>query len=325
MASTRSKDYKATLTKASDRPVTTMLSERHVQLMCFFFTLYLESRTYYCTLTRLFVLKCSNNCVFSATLPARKHAHRHVRRSELPAPRRRSESESITKREEEKEKKKKKKKRSPIHSQAKQIKELIPARRPQLEVPRDPVVFIKPADALIGPTDDIHVHTDARSQLDWEGEMAIIIGRDCKNATLDNALDFVLGYAIGNDVSARNFQVPANVSGGQYCYAKSFDGFAPVGAAIAAPSVVSDPQKLNFTTRVNGEVKQRTCTSDMIWSVGEIVVHLSRGTTLRKGTVVMTGTPSGIGFFAGEFLRDGDVVEVEMDHAGSIRNRIVFD
>jgi transcription initiation factor TFIIH subunit 2 len=169
------------------------------------------------------------------------------------------------------------------------------------------------------------VHADAQSQVDWEGEMTIIIGRDCKNATPANALDFVLGYAIGNDVSARNFQVPANVSGGQYCYAKSFDGFAPVGAAIVAPSLVGDPSKLNFTTRVNGEAKQRTSTSDMIWSVGEIIVHLSRGTTLRKGTVIMTGTPSGVGFFAGEFLKDGDVVEVEMDHAGSIKNKIVFD
>ncbi|KAM0693765.1 hypothetical protein Q7P36_007022 [Cladosporium allicinum] len=199
------------------------------------------------------------------------------------------------------------------------------AEEAKLEVPRDPVVFTKPADALTGPNDDIHIHPDAQSQVDWEGEMTIIIGRDTKNATPSNALASVLGYAIGNDISARNFQVPANVSGGQYCYAKSFDGFAPVGAAIVAPSVIPDPMKLNFTTRVNGEVKQTTCTSDMIWSVGEIIVHLSRGTTLRKGTVIMTGTPSGIGFFAGEFLKDGDVVEVEMEHAGSIRNKIVFD
>jgi transcription initiation factor TFIIH subunit 2 len=194
----------------------------------------------------------------------------------------------------------------------------------QLEVPRDPVVFIKPADAMIGPADDIHVHKEAQSQLDWEGEMIIVIGLDCKNATEDNALEFVLGYAIGNDVSARNFQVPNGVSGGQYCYAK-FDGFAPIGAAIAAPSIVPDPQKLNFRTRVNGRLKQQTSTDDMIWSVKQIIVHLSRGTTLRKGTAIMTGTPSGIGFFANEFLKDGDVVEVEMDHVGSIKNKIVFD
>jgi transcription initiation factor TFIIH subunit 2 len=175
----------------------------------------------------------------------------------------------------------------------------------QLEVPRDPVVFIKPADAMIGPADDIHVHKEAQSQLDWEGEMIIVIGLDCKNATEDNALEFVLGYAIGNDVSARNFQVPNGVSGGQYCYAKSFDGFAPIGAAIAAPSIVPDPQKLNFRTRVNGRLKQQTSTDDMIWSVKQIIVHLSRGTTLRKGTAIMTGTPS--------------------DHVGSIKNKIVFD
>jgi 2-keto-4-pentenoate hydratase/2-oxohepta-3-ene-1,7-dioic acid hydratase in catechol pathway len=195
----------------------------------------------------------------------------------------------------------------------------------QLEVPRDPVVFIKPADAMIGPADDIHVHKEAQSQMDWEGEMTIVIGKDCKNATEDDALEFVLGYAIGNDVSARNFQVPNGVSGGQYCYAKSFDGFAPIGATIAAPSIVPDPQKLNFRTRVNGKLKQQTSTDDMIWSVKQIIVHLSRGTTLRKGTAIMTGTPNGIGFFANEFLKDGDVVEVEMDHVGSIKNKIVFD
>lgn len=187
------------------------------------------------------------------------------------------------------------------------------------------MVFIKPADAMIGPADDIHVHKDAQAQMDWEGEITIIIGQDCKNATEENALDFVLGYAIGNDVSARNFQVPSGVSGGQYCYAKSFDGFAPIGAAIVATSVVPDPQKLSFRTRVNGKLKQETCTDDMIWSVQQIIAHLSRGITLRKGTAIMTGTPSGIGFFANEFLKHGDIVEVEMDHVGSIKNMIVFD
>jgi 2-keto-4-pentenoate hydratase/2-oxohepta-3-ene-1,7-dioic acid hydratase in catechol pathway len=195
----------------------------------------------------------------------------------------------------------------------------------QLDVPRDPVVFIKPADAMIGPADDIHVHKKAQSQLDWEGEMTVVIGKDCKNATEKNALDFVLGYAIGNDVSARNFQAPNSVSGGQYCYAKSFDGFAPIGAAIAAPSVILHPQHLNFRTKVNGKLKQETSTGDMIWSVEQIIAHLSRGTTLRKGTAIMTGTPSGIGYFANDFLKDGDVVEVEMDYVGSIKNKIVFD
>ena len=155
--------------------------------------------------------------------------------------------------------------------------------------------------------------------------MTVIIGKDAKNVNQEEALDYVAGYTIGNDVSARNFQIPATVSGGQFGYAKSFDGFAPVGAAIASPKVIPDPQKLNYTLKVNGEVKQQTSTDDMIWSVKQIIAHLSRGTTLRAGTVVMTGTPSGVGFFTNSFLKDGDVVEVEMDHVGAIRNRIVFD
>lgn len=191
----------------------------------------------------------------------------------------------------------------------------------QLPIPKFPTVFTKPADALAGPFDAIDIHPDARELLDYEGELTVVIGRDAKNVSEEDALDYVLGYTAGNDVSARNFQVP-EASGGQFCYAKSFDGFAPIGHAVAAAQDIPDPQKLQLTTKVNGVVKQETSTGDMIWSVRQIISHLSRGTTLRRGTLIMTGTPSGVGYFRKEFLKDGDIVEVEIQGVGATKNRI---
>ena len=136
----------------------------------------------------------------------------------------------------------------------------------------------------------------------------------------------MLGYTAGNDISARNFQIPASVSGNQFGYAKSFDRFAPIGPCVLLAEGV-DPQDLGYETRVNGEVRQKTRTDDMIWSVRQIIAHLSRGTTLRRGTAIMTGTPSGVGLFMEPkgFLRDGDVVEVDVQGIGALRNRIVFE
>lgn len=163
--------------------------------------------------------------------------------------------------------------------------------------------------------------------LDYEGELTIVIGRDAKNVPASSALDYVLGYTVGNDVSARNFQLPASVSGGQFGYAKSFDGFAPIGPAVVSTALIPDPQRLRYRTTVNGEKRQETGTDDMIWRVDQIVEHLSRGTTLRAGTVIMTGTPSGVGLFMEPkgFVKDGDVVEITVDGIGSLRNRMVFE
>lgn len=195
-----------------------------------------------------------------------------------------------------------------------------------LRVPPYPVVFTKPADALAGPLDDVSIHPDAQGMLDYEGELTVVIGKDAKNVSEADALQYVLGYTVGNDVSARNFQLP-DTSGGQFCYAKSFDGFAPIGPVIVASSLVADPQKLHLVTKVNGELRQETETSDMIFSVAKIIAHLSRGTTLRKGTIIQSGTPSGVGLFMEPkgFLKNGDVVEVSIDGLGAIRNKMVFE
>jgi 2-keto-4-pentenoate hydratase/2-oxohepta-3-ene-1,7-dioic acid hydratase in catechol pathway len=201
------------------------------------------------------------------------------------------------------------------------------AKEANLTIPSYPVVFTKPADALAGPYDDIPIHPTTTSQLDYEGELTVIIAKDGKNITESEALSYILGYTVGNDVSARNFQLPVSVSGGQFGYAKSFDKFAPIGPAVTLASALPDPQTLKYTTKVNGEKRQETGTDDMIFSVKKIVEHLSRGTTLRKGTVIMTGTPSGVGLFMEPkgFLKNGDVVEIEVGGIGKIANKIVFE
>ncbi|KAF2837731.1 hypothetical protein M501DRAFT_136675 [Patellaria atrata CBS 101060] len=200
------------------------------------------------------------------------------------------------------------------------------AKEANLTVPPYPVIFTKPPDALAGPLDEVPVHPSAQEMLDYEGELTIIIGKDAKNVSEADALNYILGYTSGNDVSARNFQLP-EVSGGQFCYAKSFDAFAPIGPAIVHPSLVPDPQGLKLWTKVNGEVRQESGTNDMIWSVAKIVEHVTRGTTVRKGTVVMTGTPSGVGLFMSPkgFIKDGDEVEVGIEGVGSISNKIRFE
>ncbi|KAB5566203.1 hypothetical protein GE09DRAFT_1218474 [Coniochaeta sp. 2T2.1] len=200
------------------------------------------------------------------------------------------------------------------------------ANEANLKVPSYPVVFTKPADALAGPYDDVPIHPDAQGMLDYEGELTVVIGKDAKNVSEADALSYVLGYTVGNDVSARNFQLP-DASGGQFCYAKSFDKFAPIGPVIVNANLIPDPQKIHYVTKVNGEVRQETETSDQIFSIAKIISHLSRGTTLRKGTVIQTGTPSGVGLFMEPkgFLKDGDIVEVVVDGIGSIRNKMVFE
>lgn len=201
------------------------------------------------------------------------------------------------------------------------------AEEANLPIPQFPTIFTKPPDALAGPLDTISIHPDCQSMLDYEGELTVVIARDAKNVSAKDALSYVLGYTVGNDVSARNFQLPVSVSGGQFGYAKSFDQFAPIGPAIVSTSVIPDPQKLRYTTKVNGEKRQETGTDDMIYTIAQIIEHLTRGSTLRAGTVILTGTPSGVGLFMEPkgFLKDGDVVEVHVEGIGSLVNKVQFE
>jgi 2-keto-4-pentenoate hydratase/2-oxohepta-3-ene-1,7-dioic acid hydratase in catechol pathway len=139
-------------------------------------------------------------------------------------------------------------------------------------------------------------------------------------------MQYVLGYTAGNDVSSRYWQASER-SGNQHGSAKSFDKFAPIGPVITSPGVIRNPHKLAIKSFVNGQVRQQACTDDLIYDIPAILRHISRGTTLRKGTVVMTGTPSGVAAFMKPpaWLEDGDVVEVEVEKIGRLRNKMVIE
>ncbi|KIY01280.1 uncharacterized protein Z520_02832 [Fonsecaea multimorphosa CBS 102226] len=195
------------------------------------------------------------------------------------------------------------------------------------EAPKYPVIFKKAPDALAGPFEDVPVHPDCQGEMDYEAELCAIIGKDCKNATKENALDYVLGYTAGNDVSSRFWQRKER-SGGQHGSAKGFDKFAPIGPVIVSPSAIGDPHNLSLKTIVNGiDVRQEARTDDLIFKLPEIIAHLSRGTTLRPGTVIMSGTPSGVAAYMKppRFLKDGDVVDVEIEKIGRLSNKMVFE
>ncbi|KAI8964134.1 hypothetical protein F5Y11DRAFT_317423 [Daldinia sp. FL1419] len=198
------------------------------------------------------------------------------------------------------------------------------AKESNLAIPPNPVIFTKPSDALTGPYSDVPVPPEAEL-MDYEGELCVIISKTGKNIPEEKALDYVLGVTAGNDLSSRKWQRPP-YSGGQFTYAKSFDHFAPIGPTILHGSLVASRSPFTIKTTVNGEVRQNGNTSDMLFSIEKVIAHASRGTTLRQGTIIMTGTPAGIAAkWPGEpWLKDGDVVEVDISGVGSLKNKLVF-
>ncbi|CAI6038898.1 unnamed protein product [Clonostachys chloroleuca] len=190
-------------------------------------------------------------------------------------------------------------------------------------IPTKPVIFMTPNERLTGPLDDVIAHDDAQPMLDYEGELTFVLSKDAKDVKEEDALDYVLGYTVGNDVSARSL-VPVEVSGGQMGYSKSFDTFGPIGPAITSAKLIPNPQALRLVTKVNGQIRQDISTSEMIFSVKQLIAYGSKNRTLKKGTVVMTGTPSGVGWFSDGLLGHGDVVDIEISDLGSISNKVVF-
>nr|ALM31954.1 decarboxylase_GME686 [Daldinia eschscholzii IFB-TL01] len=199
------------------------------------------------------------------------------------------------------------------------------AKEANLAIPPNPVIFTKPSDALTGPYSDVPVPPEAEL-MDYEGELCVIISKTGKNIPEDKAFDYVLGVTAGNDLSSRKWQRPP-YSGGQFTYAKSFDNFAPIGPTILHHSFIPAKSPLEIKTTVNGEVRQNGSTSDMLFNIEKIIAHASRGTTLRQGTIIMTGTPAGIAAkWPGQpWLKDGDVVEVNISGIGSLKNKLVFE
>ena len=187
-----------------------------------------------------------------------------------------------------------------------------------IEAPAAPLIFAKFPTSVIGPGAAITWDPALTSEVDFEGELACVIGRRARNVSEASALDFVLGYTCGNDVSARDLQFGDR----QWVRGKSLDTFCPLGPWIVTRDEIPDPQSLRVRTTVSGETLQDGHTRDMIFGVARIIAHASQAFTLEPGDVIMTGTPSGVGVHRDpkRFLRDGDVVEIEIEGIGTLRN-----
>ncbi|MDE2635661.1 MAG: fumarylacetoacetate hydrolase family protein [Chloroflexota bacterium] len=187
------------------------------------------------------------------------------------------------------------------------------------EAPAEPLVFAVMPSAVIGDGDVIEWEADLTTQVDWEGELAVIIGATARKVSQDEALDCVFGYTIANDVSARDLQTRDK----QWTRAKGLDTFCPLGPVVVTADELPDPHRLRIVTTVDGVEKQNGSTADMIFSVSFLIAHLSRAFTLHPGDIILTGTPSGVGKAQKppEFLGEGSVVSVEIAGIGKLSNR----
>lgn len=187
-----------------------------------------------------------------------------------------------------------------------------------VEPPKTPMVFAKLPAAIIGPEEPIIWDEAITEHVDWEAELAVVIGSKARNVAVDQAEDVIFGYTIVNDVTARDIQDREQ----QWVRAKSLNTFCPLGPVVVTRDEVRDPQSLRIRSRVNGKTMQDSNTSEMIFSVADLVAFLSRSFTLYPGDVIATGTPVGVGAFRAPpvWLRDGDEVEIEIDGIGVLRN-----
>ena len=198
------------------------------------------------------------------------------------------------------------------------------ARETGLPIPAHPIVFMKATSSINGPDDDI-IMPRGSTKSDWEIELAVVIGTRAKYVTVENALDHVAGYCIVNDVSERHMQM--NLTG-QWTKGKSCDHYGPVGPWLVTRDAIPDPQKLSMQLAVNGKMMQDGSTADMIFSVAEIIAHLSELMTLHPGDIIATGTPAGVGMRQKPdpvYLRHGDVMTLDIDGLGRQQQTILAD
>ena len=191
-------------------------------------------------------------------------------------------------------------------------------------LPKHPVLFIKNTASVQNPGDPIEIPVKLPSaRVDYECELAVVIGRRCKNVSRTDALSYVLGYTCGNDVSARDWQ--RDGGGGQWCQGKGFDTFCPLGPVLVTPDEIPNPNALRIRTVLNGETMQDWNTDDMIFDVPAIIEFLSASKTLLPGTVILTGTPHGVGFARTPpvWLKAGDTVSIEIEKIGTLTNPVI--
>jgi len=184
-----------------------------------------------------------------------------------------------------------------------------------------PTFFTKPPTSVIGPFDDVPLHQNVTTKLDYEVELGVIIGPKGVDIPYEKALDHVFGYTVINDVTAREIQ---RAHGGQWFRGKGLDGTCPMGPVVVTADEIPDPHKLALKLWVNGELRQNDTTVNMIFNVNSIIASLSKGMTLEPGDVIASGTPSGVGFAMEppQALKDGDVVRAEVEGVGVIENRV---
>lgn len=192
------------------------------------------------------------------------------------------------------------------------------------ELPANPVIFMKPTTCAIAHQDTIVIPRACEHgpEVDFEGELAVVIGKAARDVSEADALKHVLGYTVANDVSARRWQKQGG--GGQWIRGKSFDTFCPLGPVLVTADEIPDPQTLAIHTKVSGKLMQQGHTRDMIFSVARIIAFVSRDTTLLPGTVILTGTPAGVGMARKPpvFLQAGDHVEIEIERIGKLSNPV---
>ena len=185
------------------------------------------------------------------------------------------------------------------------------------EPPTNPLVFIKTTNSVTAHDKDVILPKNYPAEVDYEGELAVIIGKTASYVSEEEAMNYVFGYTCANDVSARDVQLKIDL---QWARGKSFDTFCPLGPCIVTD--LENIQNIHVKTRLNGEEVQNQPVSDMIFTIQKIISHLSAGITLAPGTVILTGTPAGVGMASGRFLQPGDVVEVEVDNIGILKNTV---
>lgn len=191
-----------------------------------------------------------------------------------------------------------------------------------MEIPKSPIVFSKFVTSVVGADADIVLPRES-TQVDYEAELAVVIGRRAKHVSKDEAMDYVFGYTNMNDVSARDLQF----ADGQWQRGKSCDTFAPIGPFVATKDEIADPHDLRIAFHLNGETLQDSTTSELIFRIPELIEFLTRSITLEPGDIIATGTPPGVGFARKPpvYLKDGDVCEVEIDGLGILRNQVRND
>jgi len=189
-------------------------------------------------------------------------------------------------------------------------------------IPKEPVVFNKFPSCVVGPRSDLPLPS-ITDQLDWEVELCIVVGKEAKNISKEEAMDCVFGFTAAHDVSARDWQLKRN--GGQWLLGKAMEAFAPIGPAVVSKDEIGDPNNLNLSCKVNGVIKQNSNTSQFVFNVSDVLAWVTQFMTLLPGDIILTGTPPGVGAFMKppQFLKVGDVVECSVQKIGTIVNKVV--